>query len=71
MLQCFTGKNEGVFQQQQYNRRKKHPALPVTDDRIAQAAQASGVSGASCIWQGAPCSVDPRIIAPAAELLEV
>jgi hypothetical protein len=68
VLCCFIGKGEGVFQQQQYQRRKKHPALPITGERVAQA---SSVIEGSCIWQGVPCSVDPRKIEPAPELLEV
>jgi len=60
---------EGVYQQRQYHRRKKHPALPLTDDRIAE-IQASSTTEANCVWQGVPCRVDPRTIAPAPELLE-
>ncbi|XP_023713599.1 uncharacterized protein LOC111867731 [Cryptotermes secundus] len=61
------GKGEGIFQQQQYHCRKKHSALPITGESVAQAG--SAIEG-SCIWQGVPCSVDPRKIEPAPELLE-
>jgi hypothetical protein len=72
-LQCevvyySTGKSVSVFQRQHYHRRKKHPALPITGER---AAQASSVSEADCVWRGVPCNVDPRKIEPAPELLEV
>lgn len=68
VVYCSTGKSECAFQQQQYHRRKKHPALPITGER---AAQASSVSEADCVWQGVPCNVDPRKIEPSPELLEV
>ncbi|XP_069691943.1 RNA-binding protein 48 isoform X2 [Periplaneta americana] len=54
-------------QVRQYHRRKKHPALPLTEERLAQASSSSDVN---CIWQGIPCEIDPRTITPAPELIE-
>ncbi|KAJ9575641.1 hypothetical protein L9F63_007502, partial [Diploptera punctata] len=66
VAQRVHGNNTSVSSQkaapvQQYHRSKKHPALPLTADRLAQA---------SCVWQGSPCDVDPRTIQPARQLLE-
>ncbi|CAG2053214.1 unnamed protein product [Timema podura] len=48
-----------------YDRNKKHPALPITADRLA--AKGASEGGPACIWKGIPIGIDPRTIHPAAE----
>ncbi|XP_067005519.2 RNA-binding protein 48 isoform X2 [Anabrus simplex] len=49
----------------QYHRQKKHPALPITAERLAVES-----ANAECIWKGIPREIDPRVISPAAEMLQ-
>ncbi|GLH02838.1 Uncharacterized protein GBIM_08801 [Gryllus bimaculatus] len=41
----------------QYHRQKKHPALPLTAERLSAAA----AQNPHCIWQGIPLDIDPRL----------
>ncbi|XP_063223904.1 RNA-binding protein 48 [Bacillus rossius redtenbacheri] len=49
-----------------YHRRKKHPALPVTADRLATLGASE--TGPACIWKGIPVAIDPRTATPAPEV---